>query len=211
MPWRETSPMEQRLDFVREYESGLFTMTELAAQYGISRKTGYKWLARVRGARARGLQDRSRRPHHSPHATDPALVEAIARAPPPASALGRRRSCWRWRRAATPTRAWPARSTIARSAEAARLGAARRRRRAAARPTRRPLAPITRPNEVWTTDFKGEFLTGDRRVLLSVDAARWLQSVCAAVRCVDRRTHRGDAPPLRARLCRVRLARSDSQ
>ena len=43
MPWRETSPMEQRLEFVREYESGMFTMTELAAEYGISRKTGYKW------------------------------------------------------------------------------------------------------------------------------------------------------------------------
>ena len=42
MPWRETSPMEQRLQFVQEYESGLFTMTELAAEYRISRKTGYK-------------------------------------------------------------------------------------------------------------------------------------------------------------------------
>ena len=46
MPWRETSPMEERLDFIREYESELFTMTELAAQYGISRKTAYKWLER---------------------------------------------------------------------------------------------------------------------------------------------------------------------
>jgi hypothetical protein len=32
MPWREMSPMEQRADLVREFESGLFTMTELAAQ-----------------------------------------------------------------------------------------------------------------------------------------------------------------------------------
>ena len=53
MPWREMSPMQQRLEFVREYETELFTMTELAAQYGISRKTGYKWLAQVRGRRAR--------------------------------------------------------------------------------------------------------------------------------------------------------------
>ena len=53
MPWRETSLMEQRLELIREYESELFTMTELAAQYGISRKTGYKWLERydARGAR----------------------------------------------------------------------------------------------------------------------------------------------------------------
>ena len=32
MPWRETSPMEQRLDFDREFETALFRMTELAAQ-----------------------------------------------------------------------------------------------------------------------------------------------------------------------------------
>src|SRR5689334_5878968 len=68
MPWRETSPMEQRLEFVREFETGLFTMTELASQYGISRKTGYKWLAEYEAAGALGLQDRPRRPHHSPHA-----------------------------------------------------------------------------------------------------------------------------------------------
>ena len=77
MPWLETSPMEQRVDFVRECASGLFTMTELAAQYGISRKTGYKWLDRHDTEGVLGLQDRSRRPHHSPHATEPALIEAL--------------------------------------------------------------------------------------------------------------------------------------
>jgi putative transposase len=66
MPWRETSPMEQRLDFVREYESDLFTMTELAAQYGITPKTGYKWLERYAAEGPLGLCDRSRRPQHSP-------------------------------------------------------------------------------------------------------------------------------------------------
>ena len=44
MPWRETSPMEQRLEFVQEYESGLFTMPELAAEYGISRKVTFQSL-----------------------------------------------------------------------------------------------------------------------------------------------------------------------
>ena len=77
MPWRETSPMEQRLQFVREYESDLLTMTELAAQYGISRKTGYKWLAQYDAAGVRGLFDRSRRPHYSPQATDPELIDAM--------------------------------------------------------------------------------------------------------------------------------------
>ncbi len=48
MPWLETWPMEQRVDFVRECREGVFTMTELAAQYRISRKTGYKWLRGTR-------------------------------------------------------------------------------------------------------------------------------------------------------------------
>ena len=35
MPWSETSPMEQRLELIREYETGLWTMTELASGYGV--------------------------------------------------------------------------------------------------------------------------------------------------------------------------------
>src|SRR5437879_3449080 len=77
MPWRETSPMEERVEFVREFASGLFTMTELAAQYRISRKTGYKWLGRHEEEGVLGLQDRSRRPHHSPHATEAELLAAL--------------------------------------------------------------------------------------------------------------------------------------
>src|SRR6185312_912912 len=123
MPWRETSPMEQRVEFVREYATALFTMTELAAQYGISRKTGYKWVAEYEAHGALGLCDRSRRPHHSPQATDVALIEAVV-------ALRRRHPRW----GATKLLAVAARS---------------------------PLAPITATNEVWTTDFKGEFRTGD--------------------------------------------------
>ena len=71
MPWCETSPMEQRLGFIHEYETDLFTMSELAAQYGISRKTGYKWLERYDAHGVDGLRDQSRRPHESPQATDP--------------------------------------------------------------------------------------------------------------------------------------------
>ena len=71
---RDVAHVQQRLEFVCEYETELFTMTELAAQYGISRKTGYKWLARYEAEGADGLRDHSRRPHQSPHATDPDLV-----------------------------------------------------------------------------------------------------------------------------------------
>jgi transposase InsO family protein len=161
MPWRETSPMEQRLDFVREYESGLFTMSELAAQYSISRKTGYKWVAQYAVEGIRGLQDRSRRPHHHPHAIDPALVDAII-------AIRQRHPRWGPKKLLTvarrraPEAPWPAESTIALLLKRRGLITPQHRRRPPVpiAPTRQPM---TRPNEVWTTDFKGEFLTGDHR------------------------------------------------
>src|SRR5688572_12092995 len=144
MPWRETSPMEQRLEFVREYETELFTMTELAEQYGISRKTGYKWLERYDTAGASGLQDRSRRPHVSPHATDPALLATLIR-------LRQRHPRWGAKKLLTvaarraPTAEWPCASTVAAHLQVRGLIRSRRRRR---RPLRvaSPRAPITRAN-----------------------------------------------------------------
>ena len=53
MPWLETAPMEQRERFIRDHRLALYTMAELSARYGISRKTGYKWLDRFDAGRAR--------------------------------------------------------------------------------------------------------------------------------------------------------------
>jgi transposase InsO family protein len=160
MPWRETSPVEQRLQFVREYKTGLFTMSELATQYEISRKTAYKWLARYDDDGVDGLRDQSRRPDHSPQATDPALIDAL---------LAQRRRHPRWgankllaiaaRR--DPDADWPSRSTVCTHLKANGFVHSSSRGRAAVPGPRAPLPPITKANEVWTTDFKGEFRTGD--------------------------------------------------
>ncbi len=159
MAWREMSPMDQRMQFVTEYASGLFTMTELAEQYGISRKTGYKWVERHEAEGVSGLADRSRRPHHSPQATDPALITALVE-------LRKRHPSWGAQkllavlRRRQPDVEWPARTTVCDQLKAAGLVASRRRRRPrVAAPSQR--GPITHANEVWTTDFKGEFRTGD--------------------------------------------------
>jgi putative transposase len=161
MPWRETSPMEQRLEFVREFETELFTMTELAAQYGISRKTGYKWLERYDAAGALGLHDRSRRPRESPHATDPELLAMLIRVRQRHPRWGAKKLLAVAARQA-PKAAWPCPSTVSAHLKARGLiGARRRQRPPIAVASKR--APITSANEVWTTDFKGEFLTGDHR------------------------------------------------
>jgi transposase InsO family protein len=160
MPWRETSPMEQRLEFVREYRTELFTMTELAAQYGISRKTGYKWLERYEADGVDGLRDGSRRPHQSPQATDPDLVAQLL-------AVRRRHPQWGAKKLLAvaarraPDAPWPSRSTVCTLLNQHGLVPPQRRRVRGCHAPAAVLAPPTRVNELWTTDFKGEFRTGD--------------------------------------------------
>jgi hypothetical protein len=88
--------VDQRRKFVKDLNSGLWTMTELCDRYGISRKTGYKLVHRVEVEGAAGLEDRSRAPHSCPHRTPSdaeELVLAAKHAPPAVSCsrwLGRR-------------------------------------------------------------------------------------------------------------------------
>jgi putative transposase len=159
MPWQGVLPVDLRLEFARAYASGLFTMTELCDQYAVSRKTGYKWVARYEAEGRAGLADRSRRPRHMPHMTDRRVVEQLCEA-------RRRHPTWSARkliavlRRQTPEVPWPARSTGCALLKAHGLVRARRRRTRTRAP-HAPLPAMTRPNEVWTTDFKGEFRTGD--------------------------------------------------
>ena len=46
MPWKETCPMDQRIQFIADYLAGTYTKKDLCMLYGISRPTGDKWIAR---------------------------------------------------------------------------------------------------------------------------------------------------------------------
>ena len=61
MPWRQSGPMDERWQFVRDAQRDRFTMSELCARYGVSRRIGYKWLARYEAEGRRGLPPRSAR------------------------------------------------------------------------------------------------------------------------------------------------------
>ena len=65
MPWKECSVMEERLRFVARLLEGE-AMSDLAREFGISRKTGYKLLRRYRNSGLHGLSDRARRPTARP-------------------------------------------------------------------------------------------------------------------------------------------------
>ena len=60
MPWKVCSVMEERLRFVARLLDGE-SMTDVCREFGISRKTGYKLLARYREEGACALTDCSRR------------------------------------------------------------------------------------------------------------------------------------------------------
>jgi putative transposase len=182
MPWRGVMPVDLRWQFVHTYASGRWSMTELCDQYGISRKTGYKWVARHDAEGRAGLPDRSRRPHQSPGATDPAVVATLCE-------MRRRHPTWSARkliavlRRQQPELPWPARSTGCALLKAHGLVRARPRRQRG-HASASPLVPATAPNDLWTTDFKGEFRLGDGQYCYPLtlrDAASRYVLRCAAL------------------------------
>lgn len=159
MPWQGVSAVDLRLCFMSEYLTELDSMTELAASYGISRKTAYYWVRQYERDGPGRLAGASRRPHHMPRATPRELVDVVvaARRRHPTWGAGKLRD-WLTRR--QPETTWPCRDTIHRLLT--REGLVRRRRRA--RPaiaSAGHLTPPTAPNVVWTVDFKGQFRTGE--------------------------------------------------
>jgi transposase-like protein len=55
MPWQETTLMTERMMFVAEYLKGETTMVDLCQLFGVSRKTGYKWVQRFQADGVEGL------------------------------------------------------------------------------------------------------------------------------------------------------------
>jgi hypothetical protein len=51
----ETNVADERRQFVRDFESGHWSMTELCERFGVTRPTGYKWVARHRAGGDPGL------------------------------------------------------------------------------------------------------------------------------------------------------------
>ena len=68
--------MDEIVRFVMLAQNARFTVSELCEQFGISRKTGYKHLARYAADGLRGLAVRSHRPLRFPQRTE-AAVEAL--------------------------------------------------------------------------------------------------------------------------------------
>lgn len=160
MPWRTSTPMSQREEFIRLVHERRHPITELCIAFGISEKTGHKWLARFARDGVAGLADRSHVPHSPPHQLSAAVRTAITR-------LRTQHATWGPRKLRVvltrthPAITWPATSTIGEVLRRDGLVRARTPRRpSAGRPLDAGLTIASAPNEVWTVDFKGEFRLG---------------------------------------------------
>lgn len=160
MPWEETTAMEERVRFVENFESALYSVSELCERYGISRKTAYKWLERYGREGESGLKDRSRAPKTSPSRT-PACVAQ------PLIDLRQKHPTWGPRKLLAylfrrhPETAWPSASTVGGILKRHGLVQERRRDRGRTPLHRGALTQATAPNHVWACDFKGQFRTAD--------------------------------------------------
>ena len=154
--------MDERLQFVRDAQRDRFTMSELCARYGVSRRIGYKWVARYEAEGRAGLSDRSHVPHHCPHKLQPAMEALLIAERVAHPHWGARKLLAVLARRHPRIQHWPAASTVADLL--ARRGLVQRRH-----PRRKPVHPgVIRPvtemaNDLWTADFKGQFRTGDGR------------------------------------------------
>lgn len=77
MPWKTMDVREQRVQFVVRAMQREKSLTELCAEFGISRPTGRLRLERYRGEGVGGIAERSRRPLRSPRLTPPSVEEQV--------------------------------------------------------------------------------------------------------------------------------------
>lgn len=157
MPWKECAPMDQRIAFVRAAHSGLYPMIELCRDFGVSAKTGYKWLNRYRAGGEPALHDQSRAPKSSPHRMDPAIAELLIQTRlehPTWSAKKIRRRLIDMDPQLNDV--LPKRGAAHNLFVRHGLVASRKRRRQPSFDVAGALKADA-PNEVWTADFKGEF------------------------------------------------------
>jgi len=155
----ETCAVDERMRFVMVVEAREEAFAAVCRRFGVSRKSGYKWLERYGEAGVEGLVDRSRAPLHHPQAMTEESAErclAVRRAHPTWGPVKVR--AWLERRA--PQTPWPVASTIGALFDREGLTVRRRLRRRSP-PSSAPFAHCGAANDVWCVDFKGWFLTGD--------------------------------------------------
>jgi transposase InsO family protein len=143
----------------REYETGVFTVSDLCRRHGISRETFYVWKRRREGGEARWFEELSHAAASCPHATSGLVADRVIAVRRRFPHFGPKKiKAWLERDARKVD--WPAASTIGDILKREGLVEGRRRRRRAIAQGD-VISPATAANEEWSIDFKGWFRTAD--------------------------------------------------
>lgn len=160
MPWKETEPMTEKERFVTLAQTGRFTITDLCSDFGISRKTGHKYLRRHQAHGPVGLKDRSRRPKSCPSATAEEVTQLVLKE-------RRKHPTWGAKKIhdlllkVYGLEDRPHVNTVGNILDSHGLTKKRKRRPGVHRVRPEHLTVPTCLNEVWSFDFKGWFILGD--------------------------------------------------
>jgi transposase len=159
MPWKECQKMDEKLRFVSRHLEGE-SISQLCREFGISRVTGHKLVERYRQNGLEAFSDRSRRPYRManqlPFQVEALIVQIKNEFPTWGAPKIRERLLARF-----PEIKTPAKSTVHAVLE---RNALVKHKRANARPKAQGtlLMGGQEPNDLWCTDFKGEFMMADR-------------------------------------------------
>ena len=161
MPWRDVKPMDEKLLFLADYLRGHHPdFTQLCRTYGISRKTGYKWVNRYQQQGLDALEEQSRRPHQSPLSTPYAIRKAIIELRTKSRMTPGARKIQALLAQQFPNEAIPSHTTIYAILHQEDL-VKPRKKRSRVMPYAQPFAPVHGPNEVWSADYKGQMKLGN--------------------------------------------------
>ena len=160
MPWKETTTMDQKIEFICEWRTYKYTITELCKAFGISRTTGYKMINQFERYGYEGLRENSKKPRNHPDTTKDHIVKAILK-------LKDKHPNWGAKKIRIlmfndfPESEVPSYITVHNILKKnGRVCPQKHIRRV------KPSFPIFDPkrcNEVWSADYKGKFLMGNKR------------------------------------------------
>ncbi len=160
MPWKETTTMEQKVEFICEWLSENYTITELCRQFGISRPTAYRLIHRYEKSGIEGLKENSRAPINHPNKTKKKVEEKIL-------CLKNKHKQWGAKKIrillfnSFTEEDIPSVITVHNILFKNGLVCPQRRLKRV-----KPIFPIFDPkscNEVWSADYKGKFRMGNKK------------------------------------------------
>jgi transposase InsO family protein len=157
MPWKESDPMSERLKFVARLMDGE-RMTDLCEEFGISRKTGYKLLERYDSEGVSAFSEQSRAPKHHPNQTSAKMERAIVDLRNQHPTWGAPKIKTYLERKLTSV---PAKSTVHAILQRHEMVKAKRRGIPVSKAKGTNLSCPSKPNDLWCTDFKGQFKLGN--------------------------------------------------